>query len=167
LISSHSTGSFHSANKTFPDRLTIGALIYDASLRVYANRLSMTETHLEESFEALQPAPIYEQFASGWSFFLPPSFKASYTFACGDTFYDSPLGYEVWREALQHITTCLQVILAKGSSSQSPGTVEFLVHHPDAARSKLLDGRKYSGTQADFVELLRGGFWMGTHHSEL
>lgn len=108
-----------------------------------------------------------EQFAEGWAFALPSSFKAGYSFARGDVLYDTPLAYQIWSEALRHIITCLEVTVATSSGAQSSGMVSFLVSHPDATRSKLVKGREYSGSQAEFVQMLRSGFWKEVHHSAL
>jgi hypothetical protein len=110
---------------------------------------------------------INEQFAAGWAFALPSSFKAGYSFARGDVLYDTPLAYQIWSEALRHITTCLEVTVAASSGAQSSGMVCFLVSRPDAIRSKLVKGREYSGSQAEFVQMLRSGFWKEVHHSAL
>ena len=45
---------------------------------------------------AKEPRPVWTQ-------------GANFSFALGDTVYDTPLAYKVWSEALQHIRTCIQV----------------------------------------------------------
>ena len=62
---------------------------------------------------------------------------ANFSFAPGDTIYDTPLAYQVWSEALQHIRTCLQISQATsvqpptGGSPRQLGSVTFRVMAPN------------------------------------
>ena len=144
----------------------------------------------EERSEILDPDLVNEGGTQGWAFAIPPSFKAAfdircgiriengfkretwtqgrnYSFSCGDVLYDSPKGYEVWSEALQHINTCLQVVTAIPARLRSDGHVTFQVSHPDKQRTRLVTGNIYTCSQVEFVALLRTGRLDQIVHSEL
>jgi hypothetical protein len=144
----------------------------------------------EERSERLDPDLVNHSFTIGWAFSLPASFKAAFdirwdvrqenrvrrqtwtqgtnfSFSCGDIIYDTPKAYEVWSDALQHFTTCLQVIEAIPSRPGSGGQVRFRASHPNDQRTALVSGKIYTCSQPQFVELLRNGTFEGKPHIEL
>ena len=88
---------------------------------------------------------------------------ANFSFAPGDTIYDTPLAYQVWSEALQHIRTCLQVSQATsvqpptGGTPRQPGAVTFSVMAPNEPRTALAHVRTSTVTQDEFVRILISG----------
>jgi hypothetical protein len=88
---------------------------------------------------------------------------ANFSFAPGDTIYDTPLAYQVWSEALQHIRTCIQVSQATsvqpptGGTPRQPGAVTFSVMAPNEPRTALAHVRTYTVTQDEFVRILITG----------
>jgi hypothetical protein len=89
---------------------------------------------------------------------------ANFSFATGDTIYDTPLAYQGWSTALQHIRTCIQISHASpvqspiGGAVRQPGAVTFSVMVPNKPRTALSYVRSYTVTQDEFVRILIAGF---------
>jgi hypothetical protein len=89
---------------------------------------------------------------------------ANFSFAPGDTIYDTSDGYQTWAAALRHIRYCFHVSGATAVSSptttapRQPGTITFTVSAPNDSRTALSHIRTYTVTQDDFVRLLISGW---------
>lgn len=89
---------------------------------------------------------------------------ANFSFAPGDTIYDTPHGYQAWADALRHIRYCFHVSDATAVSpsttgaARQPGSVTFTVSSPNEPRTALSQVRIYTVTQDEFVRFLISGF---------
>lgn len=89
---------------------------------------------------------------------------ANFSFAAGDTFYDTQQAYDRWADALQHIHYCFHVSQATAVSppttatGRQPGSVTFTVSTPNEPRTALSHLRTSTVTQDEFVRLLITGF---------
>lgn len=89
-----------------------------------------------------------------------------YSFRAGDVLYDTPQAYQgTWQDALQHIRVAVQVVQAApdtvDDNRQVPGYVTFAVLRPDATRARIVPGKTYTVSQAEFVALLQTGCLQG------
>ena len=87
---------------------------------------------------------------------------STFYFSTGDTLYDTPLAYEAWSEALQHINVCVQVDRAIPSNISDDGvrfggsmTVTILT--PNAERTRMIERGQVSLSQDEFVSFLISG----------
>lgn len=87
----------------------------------------------------------------------------NFSFAIGDTIYDTPRAYERWADALQHIGYCITVSQATAVSPPTvttprhSGYVGFNLSAPDASKTALTAIRAYAMTQDEFVRFLITG----------
>jgi len=88
---------------------------------------------------------------------------ANFSFAIGDTIYDTLRAYERWADALQHIRYCVTVSQATAVSPSTanaprqPGYVGFNLSAPNASKTALTAIRAYAMTQDEFVRFLITG----------
>jgi len=89
----------------------------------------------------------------------------------GHIFYDTPLGYEEWGEALKHINLVCVVIDAKPNDVRKKkadnikehknelinGFVEIELFNPNSEKVKLISQGVYKVSQNKFVEFLMSG----------
>lgn len=85
-----------------------------------------------------------------------------YSFAEGHMLYDHPSAYTVsWKEALQCISACVQVLRGtpngEGTNGIHEGRVDFTLSKPNAVRDKLQRVGHFSCTQNEFVAFLKTG----------
>jgi hypothetical protein len=101
---------------------------------------------------------------------------SAFSFAAGDTIYDTKSAYEPWSEALKSICYCIEVKMAspsvpgklpskdpnkakdpKNSWPRNPGRVDFKLFVPNSTRSGVVLEKECSMTQDAFVRLLITG----------